>query len=117
MKKSLIVISVFLFISCEKENKHLFGTWDVYETQKRDINWNWEIATNDYKDCIIGRNKWEPYIIGKCEIENGVITPKSKELNGGSFTYEYNSSTDEIIFNRFSVYGEKIFIHKLKRID
>lgn len=115
MRNILLLITVLLLVSCNKEEKQIYGTWTVYEAYSRSTNQEqWKLATWQSPDCKITKTSWEPYIESSCKTSDGLIVLDVP--NGNTYSYVYYEDKDEIEFDIINSNGVHCWKRLLKRI-
>ena len=114
MKNIILLITILLLVSCNKEERQIYDTWEVYESYWRNTNLeSWQLALWQSPDCKITKDSWSPYIEGKCTSLDGDII--LEEPDGNTYYYVYYESIDEIEFNVINSESVHCFKRKFRR--
>lgn len=116
MKKLWFIFTILLLVSCNKEERKIYGKWEIYESWIRSAETTpWELANFFVKEMEITKDSWSiiPKSAGKVTISEGiVITENSIDSR---FEYTYFKDNDELEIRTYDVLGFYHIRHKLRR--
>ncbi len=116
MKKLWYIFTILLLVSCNKEERKIYGKWENYESYTRSSeNQPWELVDYFAKEIEITKNSWSiiPESAGKVTTYNGtVITENPIDVR---IEYTYFKNIDELEIREYNKLNLNFIKIKLRR--